>query len=1064
MASWSSFETKVAIAFGAATLVVGALTASTWKIANDAAQAAQMEARTHEVLNDLARTRGYSLQAELTTQNFRLTGDPSHLVERDEAVLAREQALKSIGQLTKGNPAQHRRWTELLEIIKQRKEISQQIEALRKTEGQMAADAFAATAPLKATRTRTYQLLSEMDLDARQRLTQREMAHSKARLILVRSGALVATVLVILLYGTFLLIHRQVRATEASQRALADSEENLSTTLHSIGDAVLTTDINGRVTRMNPVAERLTGWSVYQAQGTPIGEVFHILREESREPAQIPVTAVLATGETQVLADRAVLIAKDGVERPIADSAAPIRDASGELSGVVLVFRDVTIERKAERIIREQNAMLAADVRERTARWHESESHLRSIINAVPALIAYVNAERRYVYVNAQYQQRFAPDREDLAGRAVQDILGPDRYAVASTLIDKVLTGEPQTYDWQPFPGVWQAIQYVPRHHADGGVEGYYVLGTDITERKNFEERIQTLNSELEQRLHKLEQVSRALRTLSAGNRTMLRASDEQSLLESMCQAIVTVGGYGMAVVWYRSEGMEQPLIPMAECRYPGGLDALRSLGLSLTDPEKRKGLTPTAIRHGCVHLVRNIDHDPDHMPWRNQLAGFSTGLSCPLHVDGEVIGALSIYDPEPDTFGESEVTLLTESADDLAFGISTLRARKEQQRVQAAMNHMMRYDVLTGLPNAVEFEEALEATVDAQAAPLQPMAALQLNIERLGEINDVLGYAHGDRLLKDFGQRLRDCLPNSSLVARLRGDEFAVLTPAQNAVEALYRAEELEQCLSRPFPIDDLELDMSAKIGIALYPEHGATAQELMRRMGKALYQAKASGLNHLLYDPSRQRDHIGRLKMAGELRRAISGDQMRLYLQPKVEMASGRVCGAEALVRWEHPEHGLVMPGAFIGLAEQTGLIKPLTEWVTVAALDLLQAWQTQGSALPIAINLSARNFRDEQLFSKYRNWHAQRNVPPGLLEVEITESTVMDDAEYALRVLHSLREEGIPLYVDDFGTGYSSLSYLQKLPVDYMRIPVHVNTESGHLSSLTVDHERRRTCSAA
>lgn len=1037
MTSWASFKSKVAIAFGAATLVVATLAVSTWRVADDAVHAARLVAQTYEVLNDLARTRGYSLQVELTTQNFRLSGDADHLVERDKAMAARESSLRNIGQLTVDNPAQQRRWTELLQIINQRMAISRQIERLRKTQGAEAANAFVATAPLKATRTRTYQLLSEMDMDARQRLAQRLAEHAQARQALVHAGALVAVMLVALLGSTYFLIRRQLRTTEASQRALADNEENLSTTLHSIGDAVLATDIAGRITRMNPVAERLTGWRIAQAHGLPVEEVFHIVHDQTREPVPVPVAAVLATGETQVLSDHCVLIARDGTEWPVADSAAPIRDAKGLLRGVVLVFRDVTAEREAARIIREQNALLEADVRKRTAQWHESESHLRSIISTVPALIAYVNAERRYVYVNAQYRECFAPDREDITGCMVREILGEDRYAIASALIDKVLAGTRQAYDWQPFPGVWQTIQYAPKHDADGRVAGYYVLGTDITQRKHFEERIQSLNTELEQRVRELEHVSRALRTLSAGNRTMLRASEEEALLESMCRAIVTAGGYGMAVVWYRGDGLGDALRPVAECGYPGGMEALRPLGLRPTDAELGQDPTPAAIRDEKPRLVRRMGSDPAPASGQGRLARLTSGLSCPLHVDGTVIGALSIYDLEPDTFGDDEITLLTESAEDLAFGISSLRARMEQQRVHAAMQHMMRHDVLTGLPNAIEFTEALAAAVEGASAPVRPMAALQLNVERLGEINDVLGYIHGDQILRDFGQRLRECLPPHALVARLRGDEFAVLAPIQNSAEVLALTETLDASLSRPFPVADIELDVSANIGIALYPEHGSTAQELLRRMGKALYYAKANGLNQCLFDPSQQRDQTGRLKMAGELRRAISGGQLRLFLQPKVEMASGRVCGAEALVRWEHPQQGLILPGAFIGLAEQTGLIKPLTEWVIVAALDLLQDWQARGCAIPIAINLSARNFRDAQLFSKYRNWHAQRSVAPGLLEVEITESTVMEDAEYALRILHALRGEGIPLYVDDFGTGYSSLSYLQKLPVDYIKI---------------------------
>ncbi len=177
--------------------------------------------------------------------------------------------------------------------------------------------------------------------------------------------------------------------------------------------------------------------------------------------------------------------------------------------------------------------------------------------------------------------------------------------------------------------------------------------------------------------------------------------------------------------------------------------------------------------------------------------------------------------------------------------------------------------------------------------------------------------------------------------------------------------------------------------------------------------------------------------MTVAGELRRAIEGGDLELYLQPKVEIVSGRVCGAEGLVRWRHAERGMIPPGEFIGLAESTGLIRPLTEWVVETAFRLNHAWSTRGCALPIAVNLSARNLRDESLLERLRQLQAVWNLAPGLFEIEITESAVMEDAEFALRVLHGLREQGIALYIDDFGTGYSSLSYLQKLPVEYIKI---------------------------
>ncbi|MEO7106148.1 MAG: bifunctional diguanylate cyclase/phosphodiesterase, partial [Rhodoferax sp.] len=292
-------------------------------------------------------------------------------------------------------------------------------------------------------------------------------------------------------------------------------------------------------------------------------------------------------------------------------------------------------------------------------------------------------------------------------------------------------------------------------------------------------------------------------------------------------------------------------------------------------------------------------------------------------------------------------------------------------------------------------------------------------------------------QLLREFGQRLCVAAPAPAVVARLRGDEFAILLPNSGASEAIELAKRIEIMLVQPFAIADIALDVSATIGLALFPEHGETPHDLFRHVDSALNLAKKRGSSYYLFDPVQSKDQSRRLNAAGELRRAIEGGDLLLYLQPKVNMRTGAVQGVEGLVRWKHAERGLIPPVEFIGLAEHTGLIRPLTEWVIETALRLNQAWAGQGCALPIAVNLSARNLRDEKLVEKIRNLKTIWGTAAGLLELEITESTVMDDAEYALNVLRCLREEGIPLAIDDFGTGYSSLTYLQRLPVEYIKI---------------------------
>lgn len=1033
--SRSSFEAKVRIAFGAAVIVVLALTAVTWKVANDAKAAASRVARTHAILSDLAHIRGDTLQIELSTQSFRISGDPAYLVERDATIANRETLLLRVKTLTAGTPYLQEHWASLRSVLDERLAISRRVEALRKSEGLEAANAYVARTPLKETRERTHRLLHEMEIEENRLLGARTAEQLHSDKVTTRAGALVALSLCALLSASYLLIRSQLRESRTSQQALSESEENLSTTLQSIGDAVLATDTSGRITRMNIVAERLTGWTISEARGHSVDEVIHLIDEQTRAPAVVLVAKVLETNERQGLAGHTVLIARDGRECPISDSAAPIRDNAGRVHGVVLVFRDVTVEQKAQRTILEQKELLEQLVRERTTQLHESEDHLRSVIRAVPALIAYVDAEQRYVYANEQYRERFAPDRSHLTGATVRDVLGEDRYAIAAPLIAQALQGQSLSYDWQPFPGVWQVIHYAPKRDAEGQVAGYYVLGTDITERKHAEAKIQSLNLDLEQHVHKLEHVSRALRTLSAGNRTMLRATEERTLLSNMCEAIVTAGGYDTAVVWYRIDDDAKTMWAEAESGYPMGMAALQSMKVTWADDAHGRGAVGAAIRSNQTCVVRDMPNDANYSPWRTNLHQYASVIACPLRVRDEVIGVLAIYDAEPNTFDADEVTLLTESADDLAFGIATLRTRAEQRRTEAALHHLTRYDALTGLPNEMQFSEVLTSALADGQRDKPSFALLQADIERLSEINDALGFHHGDQMLKEFGSRLRNAAPASAIVARLRGDEFAILLPGGDAAAAISMTRRLQDALAQPFLISDIPLEMSAKIGVALFPEHGATPHDLYRHMDIAVHEAKKRGAGHLIFDPIQIPDQSHRLSFAGELRRAIQEGDLQLYLQPKVEMATGMVRGAEGLVRWRHAQRGLIPPSEFIGLAEHIGLIKPLTEWVIAAALRSNRA--LDGHAMPIAVNLSARNLREEDLVERILHLCAQNGAEAHLLELEITESTIMEDAEFALHVLHGLRTQGIPLYIDDFGTGYSSLSYLQKLPVEYIKI---------------------------
>ena len=314
------------------------------------------------------------------------------------------------------------------------------------------------------------------------------------------------------------------------------------------------------------------------------------------------------------------------------------------------------------------------------------------------------------------------------------------------------------------------------------------------------------------------------------------------------------------------------------------------------------------------------------------------------------------------------------------------------------------------------------------------------MDLDHFKEINDTLGHYHGDRLLQLVGQRLSSSLRAADTVARLGGDEFAILLPnVRDSAHAVEVARKLLESLSRSFEIDGLSLEVGGSVGIACFPEHGADGETLLQRADIAMYVAKgAHGTGARLYEKEQDGHSVQRLALAGELRRAIETGELVLHYQPKVDVATGRVVGAEALCRWQHPSLGLIMPADFVPMAEHTGLITPLTKHVLDLALEQICRWRDDGKHLSVAVNLSARSFLDSQLLEEeLPALLLEKAIDPALLELEITESMIVGDPQRARGVLEGLNDLGVTVAIDDFGTGYSSLAYLRELPVDEIKI---------------------------
>jgi diguanylate cyclase (GGDEF)-like protein len=347
-------------------------------------------------------------------------------------------------------------------------------------------------------------------------------------------------------------------------------------------------------------------------------------------------------------------------------------------------------------------------------------------------------------------------------------------------------------------------------------------------------------------------------------------------------------------------------------------------------------------------------------------------------------------------------------------------------------------HDSLTELPNRRLFHDRVRQAIAAARRDDSLVAVMIMDLDRFKEINDTLGHHVGDDLLRQTAHRLRDVIREQDSIARLGGDEFAILVSRFYDEGALFDVvERVQDALDDPFAISDTSLDVTTSIGIALYPDHGAGVDELMQRADVAMYSAKHDHSGHQVYSFAQDPYSPERLRLVGELRRAIDSDQIALCYQPKIDLRSGRVMGVEALVRWDHPELGVVTPDVFVSLAEHTGLIKPLSRRVLQLALEQWRRWAEAGFDIDLAVNMSVRNLLDASLADDLRVLLERYAVPASRLTLEITESSIMADPIRTTEILNTLNDMGILISVDDFGTGYSSLAYLKQLPVGEIKI---------------------------
>ena len=410
--------------------------------------------------------------------------------------------------------------------------------------------------------------------------------------------------------------------------------------------------------------------------------------------------------------------------------------------------------------------------------------------------------------------------------------------------------------------------------------------------------------------------------------------------------------------------------------------------------------------------------------------------LTTPLLRDGQSIGSLTAAGRQGAVGGleRSDVALLEAAAGHAVVGLHNARLADELRGQARANEHQALHDHLTDLPNRLLFDKIATCALETH----NECAVLLLDLDRFKEVNDTLGHAAGDAVLREVASRLQQLLDGSACVARLGGDEFAVVIADADEAMARMWAGRISSTLSVPLAVLGVTLALDASIGIALTTSAATDdVDDLLRQADVAMYSAKGSHSRIEVYAPDRDHNSAARLSLAADLRAAIENGELLCVYQPQLRAADSQVAGFEALVRWESPSRGLVSPDQFIGVAEQTGLIAPLTDYVLGAALQQLRSWMDEGFATTMSVNISPRSLHDPALATRVAGQLADAGVPPGRLTLEITEDALMVDPERAIDVLWQLRRLGVHLSVDDLGTGQASLAYLKRLPVHEVKI---------------------------
>ena len=541
------------------------------------------------------------------------------------------------------------------------------------------------------------------------------------------------------------------------------------------------------------------------------------------------------------------------------------------------------------------------------------------------------------------------------------------------------------------------------------------------SQRRHMDRLEQTVDA----RGQALRRAQRTLRLISRCHDAFARCAGEAELLDTLCRRLVEDGRYVLARIG---------LPDNAAGGVPGSVSACAPAAAAPGTPDWCQEMQREVLRHQRPLVARHLDGAVAPQ------GAVAASLLLPLRCRGEAAGVLALYATLDDAFDDEEVRQLQEVADEIGGGIASLRDAKARAQAERALEYQASHDAALGLPRCALLRERLQHAMVVAARSGRHAAALVLALERFHSVREALGEAAGDSLLQAVGARIAGALPKGDSVAHLSGAEFAVaLCDLAHADQAGAVAATLLQLMEQAFTLDGQEVFVNASAGICLASVGGGEAGELLRNAAAAAHCARIDGGSAFrFYAPHMNENAAASLALETGLHHALAAGEFELHYQPKVDLRSGRAAGAEALLRWRHPQRGLLPAADFIAQAEASGVIVPLGRWVVDAVCRQVRQWIDAGvPLLPVAINLSARQFRQKDLAPLLREAMQRHAVDAEWLELEVTEAALVEQPEASIAALRELKAAGVRLTLDDFGTGCYSLSHLQRFPLDYVKI---------------------------